>query len=258
MKSLKYLGFLFVLLITGCDSEEQIETTTVVEEKQPHILLISKDDNKGNIYSWMKSLDSNITIKECYGLSEDSLAYYLEIAAAIIIGGGEDVNPNLYKRPDYIGVCGKINNYRDSLELKMIYYASDNKLPIIGICRGQQIINVAHGGTLIPDIPTYVDGFNTHRINKDSAHIILPVDDTWLTENFQEDSFWVNSTHHQSIDELAEGFEVVAYAPDSVIEAISIRDKSIHPFTMGVQFHPERLRDSLSNKFGMMFLNAFN
>jgi putative glutamine amidotransferase len=259
IKSLKYLSFLLILLVIGCDSPEEIESKEIlVEEKQPYILLISKDDRNEHIRTWIRSLDAEIIIKQCYGMPKDSLDYYLNIADAIIIGGGEDVNPTLYNKPEYVEVCGEFDNYRDSLEFKMIHFASDKKIPIMGICRGQQIMNVAHGGSLIPDIPTYVDNFNTHRSDKDSAHIILPVEGTWLTDYFQQDSFWVNSTHHQSIDRLAEVFEIAAYAPDSVVEAIFIRDKTIHPFTMGVQFHPERLRDSLSNKFGMMFLNSID
>ena len=259
MKLFNYLSVLFVLFVIGCGSHQEVESSDItIEEKQPYVLLISKDDRKEHIRTWIRSLDAEIIIKQCYGLSEDSLDYYLKIADAIIIGGGEDVNPVLYNKPEYVEVCGEFDNYRDSLEFKMIYYASDKKVPIIGICRGQQIMNVAHGGSLIPDIPTYVDDFESHRSDKDSAHIILPVEGTWLTEYFQQDSFWVNSTHHQSIDRLAEGFEVAAYAPDSVVEAIFIRDKTIHPFTMAVQFHPERLRDSLSNKFGMMLLKSMN
>ena len=246
----------------GCDSK--VKTNEIpaaneipVSEDKPSIVLVSKDYN-GNIGTWMHLLDKEIIIKECYGLSEDSLDYYLLNADAIIIGGGKDVNPILYDKPEYIEICGTIDNYRDSLEIKMIRYADNKKIPIMGICRGQQIINVVHGGTLIPDIPTYVKDNLKHRSKKDSAHIIIPVKETWLNEDFKQDTFWVNSRHHQSIDRLAEGFEVVAYSPDGVVEAIFIKDKSIHPFTMAVQFHPENLRDSLSNHFGLLFLNSID
>jgi putative glutamine amidotransferase len=257
-KILKYLCLLSFFLIIGCDSQEKSDETAV-DKSQQSVLLISKD-GKGNIRTWMRSLDSEITIVECYGLSNDSLDYYLNIAGAIIIGGGNDVNPERYNKPEYAVICGKFDNYRDSLEFKMIHYASENKIPIMGICRGQQIINVAHGGSLIPDIPTYVNEFAAHRDEEGNSttHYILPVKETWLTEYIQQDTFWVNSIHHQCVDRLAKGFEVAAYAPDSVIEAIFIRDKSIHPFTMGVQFHPEILRDSISNQFGILFLNSID
>ena len=255
-KTLKYLCLLSFILIIGCDSQKKSDQAAV-DKSQQSVLLISKDGS-GNIRQWIRSLDSEITIVECYDLSTDSLDYYLNIANAIIIGGGNDVNPEHYNKPAYATICGKFDNYRDSLEFKMIHYASENKVPIMGICRGQQIINVAHGGSLIPDIPTYVNEFTAHRdeAGNSTTHYILPVKDTWLTEHIQQDTFWVNSIHHQCVDRLAEGFEVAAYAPDSVIEAIYIRDKTIHPFTMGVQFHPEILRDSISNLFGALFLNS--
>ena len=156
-KTLKYLCLLSYIFIIGCDSQKESDTTAV-DKRQQSVLLVSKDGS-GNIRPWIRSLDSEITIVECYGLSNDSLNYYLNIADAIIIGGGNDVNPEHYNKPEYAAICGKFDNYRDSLEFKMIHYASENKVPIMGICRGQQIINVAHGGSLIPDIPTYVNGF---------------------------------------------------------------------------------------------------
>jgi len=251
---LKYLDFLLIVFLIGCNSQQN---ETGVESVQPSKLLISKDNN-GHIENWMRSLDSEIVIKICYGLSKDSLNYYLLNADAIIIGGGKDVNPQLYNKPEYSKICGEFDNYRDSLEIKMIQHADNKKLPIMGICRGQQIINVVHGGTLIPDIPTFIDGNIKHRSEKDSAHVIIPVKGSWIDKAFIKDTFWVNSRHHQSIDKLAKGFDVVAYSVDSVIEAISIKSQSSHPFTMAVQFHPEDLRDSLSNRFGRMLLNSMN
>ena len=255
-KHLKYFHFLFIFFTIGCTSQQK-EIETIVEENQSPIVLISKDNNS-HIKNWIHSLDSEIIIKECYGLSKDSLDYYLNSADAIIIGGGKDVNPELYNKPEYAEICGEFDNYRDSLETKMILHADNKKVPIMGICRGQQIINIVHGGTLIPDIPTFVNGSINHRSREDSAHIILPVEGSWISDYFRQDTFWVNSRHHQAIGNIAKGFEVVAYSPDSVIEAISIKDKSSHPFTMAVQFHPENLRDSLSNQLGMMLLNAID
>jgi len=254
MRLLKYGPVLLILIIIGCNSKQN---GTLVEQIQQSTLLISQDNN-GHIENWMRSLDNEISIKICYGLSKDSLNFYLLNADAIIIGGGKDVNPQLYKKPEYSKICGEFDNYRDSLEITMIKYADNKKLPIMGICRGQQIINVVHGGTLIPDIPTFIDGNIKHRSEKDSAHVIIPVKGSWIDKVFIQDTFWVNSRHHQSIDKLAKGFDVVAYSLDSVIEAISIKNQSSHPFTMAVQFHPEDIRDSLSNRFGRMLLNSIN
>jgi putative glutamine amidotransferase len=251
---LKPLIILSLFLFFGCDSQPSREKKSAAK-KEVTVLLISKD-NGGHIKDWMQLLNHELTIKECYGLSDDSLNFYLKIADAMIIGGGNDVNPALYNKPEYTSICGKFDNYRDTLELKMIRFAASQQVPIMGICRGQQLLNVAHGGSLIPDLPTYIKGDIMHRSKKDSAHLIIPVKGSWINNAFQEEFFWVNSRHHQAIAKLAKGFEVVAYSPDRVIEAISIHSNSTHPFTMGVQFHPENLRDSLSNHFGMLLLNS--
>jgi hypothetical protein len=111
IKSLKYLSFLLILLVIGCDSPEEIESKEIlVEEKQPYILLISKDDRNEHIRTWIRSLDAEIIIKQCYGMPKDSLDYYLNIADAIIIGGGEDVNPTLYNKPGYVAVYEYFEN----------------------------------------------------------------------------------------------------------------------------------------------------
>jgi putative glutamine amidotransferase len=137
----------------------------------------------------------------------------------------------------------------------MIHYAMKYKKPLLGICRGQQIINAVNGGTLIPDIPTInPDSPIKHRNESDRAHIIMPIPGSWITSKFPVRAFWVNSRHHQCVDELANGFEVAAYAPDGIVESIELVDKHRHPFVIGVQWHPENLRDSLSTYLGQLFL----
>ena len=91
IKTLKYLYLLSFIFIIGCDSKKKSDQAAV-EISQQSVLLISKDGS-GNIRHWIRSLDSEINIVECYDLSNDSLDYYLNIANAIIIGGGNDVNP---------------------------------------------------------------------------------------------------------------------------------------------------------------------
>ena len=256
MNSMSFkLGYVIsFLLFIGCTSQPTTEKNIHIEKKTS-LVLISKD-NGGHIKDWIYLLDPELSIKECYGLSSDSLNYYLNLADAIIIGGGNDVNPALYKKPEYVEICGKFDHYRDTLETQMILYADSQQIPLMGICRGQQIINIVHGGSLIPDLPSYIKRDINHRSKKDSAHTITAVKGSWISNSFSQESFWVNSRHHQAIDRLAEGFEVVAYSPDSIIEAIALNKSSTHPFTMGVQFHPENLRDSLSNQFGRLLLNS--
>ncbi len=224
-------------------------------EKHHTLILISKDYNS-NINNWLKNIDSNITTKVFYTIPTDSMDFYLQMANGVVIGGGEDVNPLLYNKHEYDSLCETPDNYRDSIEILMIHYAIKNKIPLLGICRGNQIMNVANGGTLIPDIPTFFPHSNiSHRYKNDSAHYIIPAQDSWIEKQLIFDTIWVNSHHHQSIDAIAPNFMVAAYAPDSIIESIELIEKSTHPFVVGVQWHPESLNNSISHQIGKLFID---
>jgi putative glutamine amidotransferase len=182
------------------------------------------------------------------------MEYFLLRADGIVIGGGEDVNPALYGKPEYLEVCGKVDDFRDSIEGVLIRFAFNNGIPLLGICRGQQMINVVAGGTLIPDLPTYKPGPIVHRNESDSAHTIYAESGSWLAGLIGQDTVWVNSRHHQSVDEVSQKFRIAAFAPDGVIESIEIKPGEDHPFAIAVQWHPESLYDSLSFSIGRLFL----
>jgi len=222
---------------------------------QRSTVLVSKDNHQ-NIRNWIQSINKNLTIKECYSLSKDSINYYLTLANGVILGGGEDVNPLLYDKPEYRLLCEKPNNYRDTLELALIAHAMQNNIPVLGICRGLQILNVANGGTLIPDIPTFYNNSKIlHRSRKDKAHKIIALGKSWLPRRIKRKPHWVNSRHHQCIDEVADRFKVVAISPDSVIESIELINTNNHPFATAVQWHPESItKDKLSKILGKKFL----
>lgn len=225
------------------------------QKKGTTLVLISKDSHS-NIEHWLKGLDSEISTRVFYDLPRDSMQFFLEKANGIILGGGEDVNPLQYHKPEYDTICETPDNFRDSIETLMIDYALLNKVPLLGICRGQQIMNVVGGGTLIPDIPSFIANSEiAHRFKNDSAHIIIPVKDSWIEKMLTYNTIWVNSHHHQSVDKIAPNFIVSAYAEDSVIESIEINDPSIHPFAIAVQWHPESLNDELSNQIGVLFIS---
>ena len=246
-----FLAIALLLVAAACISPASDQTE---KKNEAAYILISKD-NKGQIGKWLHILEPELQIQEFYGIPLDSLEFYLDRAQAVVIGGGKDIDPEWYDQPEYRPFCGPVDPYRDSLEYAMICYAREKVLPTPGICRGQQMINVAYGGTLIPDIPSFIERPQAHKSSSDSAHSLLPVTSSWIRDSFSSEVFWVNSRHHQCVDVLAAGFRVDAYAPDSVIEAISLAD-SIHPFVQAVQFHPEDLRDSLSNSWGALFLQA--
>lgn len=157
----------------------------------------------------------------------------------LLMSGGEDINPAYYGE-EVSEHCGKINDARDEYELLLLKKAMDRNLPIFGICRGLQLINVAMGGKLYQDIPTEHPSDIKHAVFEtvaDPVHDISieagSVVATWLNTN----RLSVNSKHHQGIKTLAPELKITAWSmPDSIPEAIEAYP--IRPI-MGVQFHPE-------------------
>ena len=160
-----------------------------------------------------------------------------------IFTGGPDVDPALYgqKKEDF---CGEISAQRDGMELKLFRMAYDLHRPILGICRGIQLINVAMGGTLYQDLPSQLPSEVPHRVlekplARETHEILvedLPFGDLPL-------KLMVNSRHHQAIDRLAPGLKVRARSADGVIEAVYEAQK---PWVRAVQWHPENFQNDLS------------
>ena len=228
--------------------------------KVEKIIVLSTDSHKKHVTKWISNYDTTTQIIILYDLPKDSINYYLSVASGVIITGGEDVNPNLFGKDSLRNMCGTINPYRDSLEIKMINYALINKIPIFGICRGLQIMNVSQGGSLIIDIPTFI-GDSLHRKSTGRTnHKVLIMPNSRVSLFVKADSGQVLSNHHQAIDDLAEIFNIAALAPDSVIEAIEIKDSTKYNFAVGVQWHPEGMdfNDKLSKNFALEFLTHVN
>jgi len=164
----------------------------------------------------------------------------------LLLTGGEDVEPALYHEASHPQL-GEVDRARDAFEVALIGRARAQGLPILAICRGIQILNVACGGSLVQDIPAQVPGAAEHRLaipphqSFDLAHEIWMESDSLLGRLMKErvpdsDACQVNSRHHQAIKTVAAGFKVSATAPDGVIEAI---EDPAARFCLGVQWHPE-------------------
>ena len=161
----------------------------------------------------------------------------------LLLSGGEDVDPAYYGENPHIKQ-GKISPERDTQELKLIAMADKRKIPILAICRGLQILNVAHQGTLYQDIYSQIRGVIKHSQSAPrwyATHQITIDQGSRLHEIFVKKTIRVNSYHHQAVDRLAEGFKATAWADDGVIEAI---EKIGEPFTVAVQWHPEEMWSS--------------
>jgi putative glutamine amidotransferase len=163
----------------------------------------------------------------------------LEGLDGLLLTGGSDVNPKLYRQPRATE-SEPPEDARDELEMRLLKEALAADLPVLAICRGLQLLNVFHGGTLIQ----HVANVDTHRVKArdkepgrhPAAHSVQVKSGTRLAEITGAGEHQVNSRHHQAADKLGEGLVVSAIAPDGVTEAIELPDAS---FAVAVQWHPE-------------------
>ncbi len=163
----------------------------------------------------------------------------LKLCDGIILSGGHDVDPNLYGE-EPLQKLGEICPKRDAFDIALYNSAIEQKKPILGICRGYQIINVINGGTLHQDL-SYADGVWIRHDQDDGptvlTHSLNVENDEFL--NVGVERFRVNSFHHQILKDVAPGFNVVATSDDGVVEALQKIDDDI--FIFAVQWHPEML-----------------
>ncbi len=219
--------------------------------------------------SWLSRFSSNIDYVNLYPLGIDSALNLLKTCDGLLLTGGRDVFPGNYGKIYDTARCGSFDRYRDSLEFRLIDTAIALKLPIFGVCRGEQILNISQGGSLFIDIPTDLDTVVHHRFSdgKTAYHPVRIVEKTKLSKitapTKQGD---VVSNHHQGIERLGENLLIAAYASDGLPEAIEWKDTAGKGFLMAVQWHPEAMDslNSLSSPLAKEFLqqaadyNKFN
>ena len=168
-----------------------------------------------------------------------------EFDGLMLIGGG-DVETARYGGDESIPV-GCVHPIRDEIEIRLAKLAFETDWPVLGICRGEQVMNVAAGGTLYTDIPTefknqrfnHAQPFETPRDALIHDDLINP--GSRLNSILGMDRIAVNSFHHQAVREVGDGFVITAYSEDGIPEAI---ERPTHPFALGVQWHPECLQSS--------------
>jgi len=219
-------------------------------------LRIALSSGSENYVNWIHRGDSLVEIVDLHGMQVDSALKLLESCDAILFTGGEDVVPSYYGKEHDSARC-ETNPGRDTLEFALIKESLRLKMPVFGVCRGQQILNVALGGTLIIDIPTDHPGNVSHRCEDYTRcfHAVNVVNDSWLQKTAGADRGMVTTNHHQAIEKPAPGIRIAAWSADSIAEAMEWSEPDGKPFMMAVQWHPERM-DTIS-PLSMPLMNAF-
>lgn len=161
----------------------------------------------------------------------------------VVLVGGGDVHPKFYDREDALSLASSVSIGRDLFEFDIIRESMDRNLPMLGICRGVQVFNVAMGGSLLPDIPGA--GYASHRSEEgvENIHGITVEPETLLRRVVECDSGNVNSYHHQAADRIGRGLRVSGRSGDGIVEGLEWENAAGKPFVLLVQWHPERMRD---------------
>jgi putative glutamine amidotransferase len=235
---------------------------TPVQERPVKIALSKSSPNYIN---WIAKGDPSAVIIDLSVLKPDEALKELQGCSALLLTGGGDIDPVMYKNKRDRKVCTDIDAKRDKLEKTAICEALSLKMPILGICRGEQMLNVVLGGTLITDIPSYMRSKGKdkpvievkhqcedyihcfHQIRVEPASLLHAITGS--------DTGSVTSNHHQAIDNVGKGLIISAKSPDGITEAVEWKEPKGKSFLMGVQWHPERM--DLSSKLSGKLLEKF-
>ena len=174
-------------------------------------------------------------------LSPEQSTELFDDCDGLLLTGGEDIEPSRYQATPHPRL-GAVDPRRDANELALVIEALARDLPILGICRGIQLVNVAFGGTLVQDLPAERPGPTDHdppHARNVRSHAIEVAEGTRLADIVGMAVFDANSLHHQAVDRLGDGLVASARAPDGVIEAVESADSD--EWLVAVQWHPEEL-----------------
>jgi putative glutamine amidotransferase len=176
----------------------------------------------------------------------ESLRALYELLDGLLLTGGEDVVPSRYGEPVTASNVECVPE-RDTLEFRLLEWALADRLPVLAVCRGIQVLNVALGGSLYQDLPADRPGPVAHdqmlsQVSRTQpSHTVIVREGTFLGDLIGSGLLQVNSMHHQGLKALAPGLAAVAHAADGLVEAVEPADGASGLFLVGVQWHPEEL-----------------
>lgn len=219
-----------------------------MKDRKPIIGVVSSykvTDTWNQVFSYEEYLTSvrefgGIPLLIPTGAGEEELDTLLDLCVGLLLTGGNDVQPALYGEV-VLNDTVKPAAQRDDTEWKLCDRVLERDMPVLAICRGMQFLNVYFGGTLYQDIPAQVDTQVKHSMDKPyirHCHNCLVEPGTPLHDLLGRDSIGVNSHHHQSVKDLAPGFEIMGRCEDGIIEAMWRPEAR---FLWCVQWHPERI-----------------
>jgi putative glutamine amidotransferase len=218
------------------------------------IALTWSETRYSNYPIWVKGDNPDIELVE---IASDQ-PEVLHTCHGLVLSGGIDMHPSYYgsSRTDY-PLADPFNTDRDEFETQTFKKSQELKIPVLGICRGLQLINAVYGGTLIQSLDESGKADHKRQADHDTIHEIAVVESSLLYQITQTLSGSINSAHHQAIDKLGTGLMANSYSPDGVIEGVEWIDKKAKPWLMAVQWHPERMRDRAASPFSHHLYRAF-
>ncbi|MBF0408211.1 MAG: gamma-glutamyl-gamma-aminobutyrate hydrolase family protein [Candidatus Riflebacteria bacterium] len=252
--------FLFVVAVIctvlqiGILEASDLKIGLVFTEKQYNAL---KSGKPGDIMLYKKGIEAFGGKMVILSSSENSVLTEMKIRCldGLLIPGGKDVNPARY-REDPDPKLETINDELDEFEYRLISHAIKNNLPILGICRGEQILNVFFGGSLIQDIPTHCPYVkpDSHRKKVNgktvfAAHRVIVEPASRFYNEFKGADLVVPTYHHQCVKQIGKNFIVTGRSPDGIVEMI---EGTSDQYIVGVQFHPEDAFE-YDSRFGIFF-----
>ena len=215
-------------------------------DRKPLIAVTPAYDVKEERYflkaDYMRMLEGLGAVPMIMPLTADAgiLERFLEICGGLILSGGTDIDPVYYgSRND--GLSRGILPIRDEMELALCRMAVERDLPVLGICRGHQVLNVALGGTLYQDLKVEMGTEDEHMVMNPVGGVVHAVSlapGSPLAQIQGTQTMMVNSRHHQAVRDPAPGLEIQAMSPDGVVESVYLPGKR---FVWGVQWHPESI-----------------